>query len=222
MAGRNSVVSGQIINLFNREVKKHLQKIQPSSFYFNGKELPKWSAHWHLCSFDEFLNGFEDDWDEFIGYKHIRLLQCRLDHSGKIESEEPLILKVCGLQVLQTMLAHTDEIHERIKQGVPSEYSAPDLFYNIAEGISKMISLSHQDGFAFWTNGCENDLKRLNSYISRFRNNSPDTEGIEPPHILERRSELTLRSRNQLTILRQTGQEGTLNKQLRSPYFPTS
>jgi hypothetical protein len=73
-------------------------------------ELPKWSAQWHLCDLGVILNGFEDDWDEFIGYKHIWHLRCRLDHVGVVESEDPEIFRVCVQEVLLRLIQHREKV----------------------------------------------------------------------------------------------------------------
>lgn len=73
----------------------------PERFFFNGEELPRWSSRWHLLPLGEFLSfRGDDDWDEFIGHRHIWHLQCRLDHDGVIESEDPLIFRICAQEVL--------------------------------------------------------------------------------------------------------------------------
>ena len=92
----------------------------PYTFYFNGQELPKWSAQWHLCDLGVFLNGFEDDWDEFISYKHIWQLQCRLDHVGVVESEDPGIFRVCVQEVLLRLIQHREDVLERIRVSTSS------------------------------------------------------------------------------------------------------
>ncbi|MEM8955775.1 MAG: hypothetical protein AAGD22_16595 [Verrucomicrobiota bacterium] len=59
------------------EVSDYPESDWPYTFYFNGQEFPKWSAQWHLCALGDFLNDFEDDWDEFIGYRPGRAFFCR-------------------------------------------------------------------------------------------------------------------------------------------------
>ena len=118
----------------------------PHTFYFNGHELPKWSAQWHLCSLGDFLNDFDDDWDEFIGYKHIWHLQCRLDHVGTIESEDPLILRVCAQEVLLKLISQREGILERIRGLAPPECSPSEIFQGLTAGIARMIELSDHDG----------------------------------------------------------------------------
>ncbi|MDB6079767.1 MAG: hypothetical protein JWO82_3514 [Akkermansiaceae bacterium] len=64
-------------------------------FYFNGRELSPWASQWHLLSLP-FSESQTDDWDEFISHRHIWHLQCRLDHTGVVESEDPLIFRICA------------------------------------------------------------------------------------------------------------------------------
>jgi hypothetical protein len=86
----------------------------PYPFFFNGKELPRWSAQWHLCSLGDLLNDFADDpgtgWDEFVGFQHIWHLQCRIDHVGSIDSEDPAIFHVCAQEVLRVMLLNRHQV----------------------------------------------------------------------------------------------------------------
>src|SRR6478609_1288586 len=101
----------------------------PYCFYFNGHELPKWTGQWHLCSLDRFLNNFEDDWDEWIGYKHIWFLQNRLDHVGSIESEDPLILRVCVQEVLLALLQNQGEVIHQIQESVSGYHPAAGILF---------------------------------------------------------------------------------------------
>lgn len=188
----------------------------PFTFYLNGCELPKWTAEWHLCELGDFLNDFEDHWDEFIGYRHIWHLQCRLDHLGVIESEDPLILKVCAQEVLLKLITHSVDVLDRIGTSAPAGSSPEEIFKGITEGIGRMISIADQDGFAVWTSGYEADQERLRDYVSGVRIAEACPEAIELPHISQRRSELLLRSWIQIRDLRILAETGTLDRRLRT------
>lgn len=188
----------------------------PYSFYFNGHELPKWSSQWHLCSLSRFLSNFEDDWDEWIGYKHIWFLQNRLDHLGNIESEDPLILRVCAQEVLLTLIQNRGEVIKEIHVNESGEHSAAEILWGIIEGLAKMIELSAQDSLATWTNGYAADQARLALFLSDFRSREKGGDFVNFPHILERKSELERRSGFQLRDLRTIAQNGTLDKRLRT------
>ena len=198
------------------EVSDYPESDWPYTFYFNGHKFPKWSAQWHLCALGDFLNDFADDWDEFIGYGHIWHLQCRLDHVGIVESEDPLILRVCAQEVLLKLVTHRDDVLDRIQASSLADSSRDDVFGGIIDGLARMISISNQDGYAFWISGYEADQERLRDYISRFSRSVTTPDAIEPPHISQRRSELHLRSRSQIKDLRILAQNGTLDKRLRT------
>ena len=188
----------------------------PYSFFLNGHELPKWSSQWHLCELGDFLNDFEDDWDEFIGYKHIWHLQCRLNHVGVIESEDPLILRICAQEVLLKVVTHSVDVLARIETSAPAGSSPVEIFEGITEGIGRMILIADHDGFAIWTSGYEADQERLKNYISEVRIAAPSQDAIGLPHISERREELFLRSRFQINDLRILAEKGALGKRLRT------
>jgi len=188
----------------------------PYKFYLNGNELPKWTAQWHLCALGDFLNDFEDGWEEFIGYRHIWHLQCRLDHVGVIESEDPLILRVCAQEVLLKLVSHSGDVLARIETSAPAGSSPDEIFDGITEGLARMIFLADQDGFAIWTSGYEADQERLKDYISEVRIATPCPDGAELPHLAQRRSELNLRSRFQINALRILAEKRALGKRLRT------
>jgi hypothetical protein len=187
----------------------------PYSFYFNGQELPKWSSQWHLCSLSRFLNNFEDAWDEWIGHKHIWFLQNRLDHLGTIESEDPLILRVCAQEVLLALIKNQNEVVDQIQEALPGDQLASEVYIGITDGIARMIELSHQDCLALWTNGYRADNEQLTSFISSIPSRGNRSDSAALPHTLQRRSELEQRSRFQLSDLRTAGQSGKLDKRLR-------
>lgn len=187
----------------------------PYSFYFNGHELPKGSSQWHLCSLSRFLNDFEDDWDEWIGYKHIWFLQNRLDHLGNIESEDPLILRVCAQEVLLALIQNRGEVIDHMNEELTGDLSAAEIFAGLTEGIARMIELSNQDHLAVWTNGQAADQARLKLFLSNLPCREERGPCVDLPHTLKRKSELETRSRFQLAALRKVAQSGTLEKNLR-------
>lgn len=191
----------------------------PPAFYFNGESLPCWSAQWHLCSLGGFLNDFADEptkgWDEFIGYRHIWHLQCRIDHVGAVESEDPLIFRVCAQEVLRVMLANHAAIMNRINAGETGD-SPPDLvFSQMADGIARMITLCAQDSHAFWTSGTEVDRQSLLERIRRSTLGPSAPDFCEAPHLEQRRSEAIHRSSSQISALNSLAQNGTLPRNLR-------
>ena len=184
----------------------------PGSFYFNGRELPKWSAQWHLCSLGDFLNEFQDGWDEFIGLRHVWHLQCRIDHQATIESEDPGIFQICAHQVLLCLISNQAEIIANISEAAPDGCSAIEIYEGLTTGLAAMLQLTHSCGFAFWTNGDSEDLASLNVQILKYQN----SVSFEPPHLLQRRTEQAARIRFQQSELRNLAQSGKLEKQLRS------
>ncbi|MFM2168628.1 MAG: hypothetical protein RIS79_2999 [Verrucomicrobiota bacterium] len=184
------------------------------SFYFNGHELSEWAAHWHVCDLDIFLNGYRDDWDEFVGYQHIWHLQNRLDHVGVVESEDPLIFRVCAQEVLLALIRNREAVVGRIREAVSDGTSAPEVLDELIDGIARMIELVHRDGIAVWTSGSVADLDRLNGVILCHRE-ATGGPSAELPHIRQRRAELSHRCGFQLKDLRSIAQSGTLDKRLR-------
>lgn len=191
----------------------------PFPFYFNGEALPRWAPHWHICPIGDFLNHFVDDpengWDEFVGFRHIWHLQCRLDHVGNIESEDPLIFHVCAQEVLKVMLFNQSRMIDSIRSHDTGEDTSENVFLQMIEGIGKMLELCIRDGCAFWTSGHENDRQHLIERMRRSRLPSEDPEYLQSPHQQKLLAEQILRARFQLTDLRNLAQSGILNKRLR-------
>lgn len=195
----------------------------PYTFYFNGCELPKWSAQWHLCDLGGVLNGFKDDWDEFIGYQHIWQLQCRLDHVGGVESEDPGIFRVCVQEVLLQLIQHRGEIMKRLPAST-SRASAKEVFDDLVEGAARMLVLCAQERRAFWTSGDAAAQERLKEFMSGCPNEETRPESVVPPHVSQRRMEMESRAVFQLKALRALAQSGALEKRLRQivNQLPTS
>ena len=201
----------------------------PYQFFFNGVELSKWSAHWHLCGLGEHLNGYEDDWDEFVSYRHIWHLRCRLDHVGITESEDPLIFRICAQEVLRVLLEKRDEMIRSIEESKESwpDQSVPaeEIYLGIAEGLVRMLQFCERDGFAFWTNGYANDGERLNDELRCYRLGETHPDYFAPPHVAQRRGEQKLRLGFQQNALRSLIASTDLPKevtQLLNPFlFPT-
>lgn len=191
----------------------------PYPFYFNGTELPKWSAQWHLVPLDRLFNDFTDSpatgWDEFVGYQHIWHLQCRIDHVGWIDSEDPGIFHVCAQEVLRVMLLNRDQVVQSIGGIDTKGESGSEVYLQIVEGIAKMLALCARDGCAFWTSGYEEDRLRVEEWVKRSALPPSHSEYLEPPHVRQRRSEQIRRAGSQLSELRRLAQQGTLNKRLR-------
>jgi hypothetical protein len=173
--------------------------------------MPKWAAQWHLCSLGELLNGYVDDWDEFIGYKHIWHLQCRLDHEGVIESEDPLIFQVCAREVMLKLLSHKAYVIRSISEKGQSADPAT-IYQNLIEGIVQMLGLAGKDGCAFWTSGGEDDLDHLNQWMIRCQPAGSPSGADMPPHERDRQNELIGRAKSQLKTLRNLAQSGVLTK----------
>jgi hypothetical protein len=186
----------------------------PWKFYFNGHELSVWTAQWHLCDLGDLLNGYQDDWDEFVGYRHIWHLETRLDHVGVIESEDPFIFRVCAQEALLALIKNREAVVERIRQSLPDGSMALTVFDELIAGTARMIERVDRDGIAIWTSGGEAELERLEAFVSQHRCMTIDV-AEDLPHVRQRRSELSLRCDIQLKDLRSLAQSGALDKQLR-------
>ena len=172
-----------------------------------------------LMGLSGFLNGYTDDiqsgWDEFIGVKHIWHLQCRMDHVGWIDSEDPLIFRVCALEVLRVMLVNRERVLESIGACNEGRNDPDEIFIQIFTGIAKMIELCHEHGCAFWTSGYEVDRQRVLDWMRWTRLSPDDPDYCVAPHVSQRRSEGVGRAQNQLSALRSLAQSGVLEHRLR-------
>lgn len=187
----------------------------PYTFYFNGVQMPKWTAQWHLCGLQGLLNDYTDDWDEFIGYKHLRYLEIWLHQIGVIRSEDPLIFRVCAQEMLSLLLGRPDEVLKNIQAAAPLGLSAPEILNGLTEGIAQMLALCEREGRAVWISGYPADQEfRLASMLSRL-DPDPPRPSLELPHVIQRREELLNRSRTQLKNLRMLASRGRLNKRQR-------
>ena len=191
----------------------------PYPFFFNGEELPPWSAQWHLCEIRDYLNDFVDDpesgWDEFIGFQHIWHLQCRIDHIGSIDSEDATIFHVCAQEVLRVMLLNRPKVIESIRLRDTGDSTADEVFLQIVKGLARMLELCVQDGCAFWTSGYNEDRERVLDWMRRSKLPREHPEFVESPHERQRASEQVLRAGFQLSELRSLAQNKTLDRQLR-------
>ncbi len=190
----------------------------PYPMFFNGEELPGWSSQWHLCSLGDLLNDFVDDpgkgWDEFIGYQHIWHLQCRIDHVGSIDSEDPTIFQVCAQEVLRVMLLNRDHVTRSIERKGTNNMSGDEIFIQIVIGIARMLELCARDRCAFWTSGYEEDRTRVLNWMRWTALPPGDSAYCEAPHLAKRRSEQIGRVKSQLSDLRTVAQTGSLEKRL--------
>lgn len=211
----------------NRPEEEYPAADWPYTFYFNGVQMPRWSAQWHLCGLQTLLNDYVDDWDEFIGYKHLRLLKIWLDLIGVIRSEDPLIFRVCTQEMLMLLLGRPNEVLEQIQASAPSGHSPPEILAGLTEGAAKMITLCQSEGRAIWINGYPAEQNFLLESLPRMMSAQPPLPSMELPHIICRRKELTRRASWQHKDLRRLAQSGNLNKRhrqivLQLPDVPSS
>lgn len=173
----------------------------PFAPYFNGVQLPKWSTQWHLCSLGYYLNDFKfDDWDEFIGYRHIWQLQCRLDNVGVVESEDPLVFRICAQEVIRVLLGNSISVIRSIGKSI-SVADDPEVVYrSILIGAEMMVGLVAEDKFAFWINGYDGDRIKLANELERFKLPMAGRE-IMAPHELQRQKEQKRRIQFQISAI---------------------
>jgi len=183
-------------------------------FIFNGQSLPKWTPHWYLCTATDALGDYEKWWDEFIDQNHIWHLQCRLDHVGVVESEDPGIFQACAQGVLLHLLAHKENALKKIAECVTTTPSN-EIYYELVEGLVRMLYLCRKCGYAFWTSGHPEDLNRLEDCIRCHKLAVTDPDYFEPPHLKQRRLELQRRIGHQLEQLSDLAQPGGMENSLR-------
>lgn len=185
---------------------------QPPSFYFNGVKLPGWTSQWHLCQLD-FHSG--ELWDEFVDLPHIWHLQCRLDHVGSVESEDPVIFRICAQEMLLRMISDRDGMLSKIA-ATCTGHSAEVIYEEMTDGIGEMLRHAAADEFAFWTNGGEGDLAALQDTIARYQLPKDHPLYREAPHVIQRASEQRSRISSQLSEMRSISSNGSLDKRLRT------
>src|SRR4030095_3056225 len=170
-------------------------------FYFNDIILPTSCTLWSLCGYGNLLNGYEDDWDEFVGYKQIWHLFCRIDHVDVVESEDADTFLICVLQLLLTHLEFKTKVIDNIEKHAPQDVRSRELYMEIKNGLEVMADVVKKDGFAFWTTGEESAHLELRHFVTAARGKSTDLEYRIAPHIKQRKLEAQNRINRQLERL---------------------
>jgi hypothetical protein len=157
----------------------------PWTFYFNGEVMPKWCNHW----FGSDLLGVRDqidEWDNVVDGRRFWILQCRIDHVGKVESEEPDAFRICCLTYLNALLRNPEVVKQAITKSQIPNIDAADLVYsNLCDGLFRMNALVRKDGHAFWNCGYEKDRVELVDRIKRSTAPPPPEPWIPPPHVVD-------------------------------------
>ena len=187
----------------------------PANFYFNGHELPKWTGQWHLCRIEPPFPVEEIDWDDYILFYHIWKLQCRLDHVGVLESEDPDVLHVCCQEVLLHLLKSPSESISSLKSTLDCPSNALEAFEGLVSGANKMIHHASSDGFAVWTSGDDSDRRRLDQFVAELRVDPVIRPSVALPHVRAGLADLRLEAQGQLRRLRNLAQSGSLSKRFR-------
>lgn len=166
----------------------------PWRFYFNGVELPKWSATWCSASLLERARALMENWDERIGWSDLWILYCRIDHVGIVESEDPLRFCVCASVLLEVLLSEESSlISELVAFAQERNTTAEEVFSGLRDGLFQMLELATCDQIAFWTTGYEHDRVKLAETVRRHRLPVSHPDYLEAPHVKADRREAVLR-----------------------------
>lgn len=167
----------------------------PYTHYFNGEAMPWWSNSWHLIPGLEKAEEMINSWGERITYNHLWRLECRMDHCGGVESEDPHILRVCCLALSLIMIRDEAEILAAMESAEFAPGGTPrEIFNGVRDGLFAMHQRSLDDGIAFWTSGHESDRDMLRDAMRRHRLPNTDPDWFEPPHLWQHRFELEMRN----------------------------
>jgi hypothetical protein len=158
----------------------------PWSFYFNGEPMPRWGACWMSCSLEERARQELERHDSDDGWS-LRLwrLWCRIDHTGTIESEDPLWFRASARLLLKHLLLHEDTLAAEaaawgVRHGHPNGH---DVVTDIRDTLIRAEALAARDGYAAWTSGPPEDQSRLKEYIRRAHLPPDAPDHLEWPHI---------------------------------------
>lgn len=166
----------------------------PWTHYFNGVPMPRWSNCGHLVPMLERAEDFMRDWDEFVGFPHLWRLQCRMDHCGVVESEQPDIFRLCCLTLAFVLLRDEVAILDSLAaEGAQYGGTPSEVFTGVRDGLFAMHHRCLEDGIAFWTSGYETDRDFLRDSIRRNHLPQTDPDWLEAPHVQRNRSETELR-----------------------------
>ena len=189
----------------------------PYHFYLNGHELPQYSNQWALDRVPEYLAiGWEYEWDEFIGHWHISYLAHRMDRLGYIASEDPAIFTLCVQQVLLWYAEWQIVILGELLGWATSEKNAQQIYQSTTDGLAQMLDIVHKENRAFWTSGYEADREFLVKGMEKCELiQQPQYGEYLPPHIVERRGQIKLRTKFQVSDMRKLAQSGKLDKRMR-------
>lgn len=179
------------------EIDRHYpEEDSPWTLWFNGEPMPRWSNCWHLIPVLDRAEEFMRDWEDNVGYEHFWRLQCRMDHCGVIESEEPETFRLCCLAFAFLMLRDEAAILDELAAAGSKDGSNPsEIFCGVRDGLFAMHRRCLDDGIAFWTSGYEADRDSLREAIRRCSLPATDPDRREAPHLLQNRSEAELRIR---------------------------
>jgi hypothetical protein len=167
----------------------------PFTMYFNGQPMPKWAQCWYASNILALAGPELTKWDD-IGYFQNRAwqLQCRLDHTGSIESEDSLWFRSFALQFALTFVKHQSAICDSLRTFAQRyDVTAEDIADGIKASLWKMIELASDDRLAFWTVGYESDRIYLMEAMRRLRLSPEDPNYFPAPHLEYERSEAKIR-----------------------------
>ncbi len=165
----------------------------PWTFYFNAVPLPKWSQCWPASAL-VLARADMATWNERITSGDLFILECKIDHVGVIESEDPLRFKVLGLELLHVLLANKDAITASISPEGNRGSASPQAIYSaVVEGLVQMIDRAAADQIALWTVGYEADRLALAEAMRRCKLPPDHPEHRTPPHVERDNHEATFR-----------------------------
>jgi hypothetical protein len=189
---------------------EHSDKDFPWTFYFNGMPMPKWAAQWPSSRKIEHGN-----WDADVGPRDLYIIQCKIDHVGKVESASPHVFLYAVQELLCMLVTEREGVLDIIRDRNYPNTEPLEVYNNLTEAAFEMRALTKHDGVAFWTSGYQADQMRLMEAMRRAALPPSDPEFVAAPHVKERQAELQRLWKQQVRILHAAASAGGVPKELR-------
>lgn len=173
--------------------------------------MPRWGACWSLAGISGLLKE-RDDWDQDFGHRDLWIVECRIDHSGTVESADPGLFVYVVQEVLLLLLMHSDRILGNLTERVADPFL---VHRNLVEAAFEMRRLTLEDGCSFWSSGGEEDRLRCVDWMEQSRLPETHPSHRKPPHILSKESFLEGLKGVQAKELHRLAQEGRFDREMR-------
>jgi hypothetical protein len=190
----------------------------PFTFFFNDIEMPRFTAQWSMMGLLELPNGFSEEPSDAVSRYTASTLQCRIDHVGIIESEDPDIFLVVAQELLLALLRNREAALANISAGCKHssvEVEPEALYADVKTALFAMIRSVRESGHAFWTSGYQEDRNLLADFIARTLLPQGHLNYRVPPHRRTFLCEVLGSQERQATEFHKLAQQGFLPKEER-------